>query len=70
MRDILMWSQIGISVLLMLSVLFQDSKNAPQTVYGGNTNFKPKGKEAFFNNLTKITGTLLFINAFALILVK
>ena len=64
MENILSWIQIVTCVILIISVLFQDSKSNNQSIYGGNSNqkyFKPKGKEAFFNNLTKLSGFTLFV---------
>ena len=64
MRDILMWSGIIIAVVLIISTTLQETKTAPTPSYGGtNNHFKPKGKEAVLNNITKISGFLLFINA-------
>lgn len=64
-------SHIIVCVILILSVLLQDSKNTPQTSYGGHSNhhFKPKGKEAFLSKTTKLCGILLFANSIALLLV-
>lgn len=72
MQNFLTWAQLITCVVLVLSVLFQDSKNAPQTSYGGNsqTYFKPRGKEAFLNNLTKISGICLFAISIASLMVK
>ena len=63
MQNALLWIQIIVCSILIISILFQDSKNAPQTSYGNNTQtyFKPRGKEAFLNNLTKVSGTALFV---------
>lgn len=63
MQNVLIWLQIIICLILIISVLLQDSKNSPQMSYGNNnqTYFKPRGKEAFLNNLTKISGISLFV---------
>lgn len=62
MQNFLMWAQIITCIILIMSILFQDTKGAPQTSYGGNNQayFKPRGKEAFLNNLTKVSGISLF----------
>lgn len=72
MQNTLLWIQIIASIFLIVSVLFQDSKNAPQSSYGVNSNvyFKPRGKEAFFGNLTKISATVLFIVSIISLIVK
>lgn len=68
MRNILMWSGIIIAVILIISTVLQETKNAPVPNYGGSNNhFKPRGKEAFLNNVTKISGFLLFVNAILLL---
>lgn len=68
MKDLLMWSSIVVSIILIISVFLQDTKSTPTPDYGhNNKNFKPKGKEAVLNNITKISGTLLFINAILLL---
>lgn len=63
MQNLLTWIQIIICIILIISVLLQDTKNAPQMSYGNNnqTYFKPRGKEAFLNNITKISGISLFV---------
>lgn len=72
MQIFLSWTQIVICIVLILSVLFQDSKNAPQTTYGGNsqTYFKPRGTQAFLNNLTKISGIALLAVSIISLIVK
>lgn len=72
MQNILIWLQIAICVILILSVLFQDSKNAPQNSFSGANQayFKPRGKEAFLNNLTKISGIALFAISIASLIIK
>lgn len=72
MQNFLLWVQIITSVVLIISVLFQDSKNAPQSSYGGSSQsyFKPRGKEAFLNNLTKISGVVLFAVSIASLIIK
>lgn len=68
MKDLLMWSSIIIAVTLIISVFLQDTKTSPAPNCGNNNkNFKPKGKEAVLNNLTKISGVLLFVNAILLL---
>ena len=63
MQNILSWIQIVTCVVLILSVLFQDTKTNNQPLYGGANQkyFKPKGKEAILNNLIKLCGFILFV---------
>lgn len=71
MQNILSWMQIITCVLLILSVLFQDSKTGNQSMYSSNQSyFKPRGKEAFLNNLTKICGFALFAISVASLIIK
>lgn len=73
MANVLMGLQIALSIVLILSILPQDSKSAVPTQFGGEETqayFKPKGKEAFLGRLTKITSVLFFLNAIALLLIK
>ncbi|MGL5718932.1 MAG: preprotein translocase subunit SecG [Paraclostridium sp.] len=73
MANVLMGLQIVLAIVLIGSILPQDSKNAVPTQFGGEGSqayFKPKGKEAFLGRLTKITSILFFLNAIALLLVK
>lgn len=73
MANVLMGLQIALSIVLILSILPQDSKSAVPTQFGGEESqayFKPKGKEAFLGRLTKITSVLFFLNAIALLLIK
>lgn len=73
MANVLMGVQVALSIILIVSILPQDSKSAVPTQFGGEGSqayFKPKGKEAFLGRLTKITSILFFINAIALLLIK
>ncbi len=73
MANVLMGLQIVLAIVLIGSILPQDSKSAVPTQYGGEGSqayFKPKGKEAFLGRLTKISSVLFFLNAIALLLVK
>ena len=73
MFNVLMGVQVVLSIILVLSILPQDTKSAVPTEFGGEgtqTYFKPKGKEAFLARLTKISAVLFFLNALALVLVK
>ena len=68
--NILMGVQVVLAIVLILSIMPQDTKSAVPSQYGGEGNqsyFKPKGKEAF---LGKIAAVLFFINAIAMLLVK
>ncbi|MGX4601331.1 MULTISPECIES: preprotein translocase subunit SecG [Clostridia] len=70
---ILMGVQVVLAVLLIVSIMPQDSKGAVPSQFGGEGNqtyFKPKGKEAFLGRLTKITSVLFFLNALAMLLLK
>lgn len=61
MANVLMGLQIVISIILVVSILPQDSKSAVPTEFGGEgtqSYFKPKGKEAFLGRVTKISAVL------------
>ena len=65
--------QIVLAIVLILSIMPQDTKSAVPSQYGGEGNqsyFKPKGKEAFLARVTKISAILFFINAIVMLLVK
>lgn len=71
--NILMGVQVVLAIVLILSIMPQDTKSAVPSQYGGEGNqsyFKPKGKEAFLVRVTKIAAALFFINAIAMLLVK
>ena len=71
--NIQMGIQIVLAIILILSIMPQDTKNAVPSQYGGEGNqsyFKPKGKEAFLARVTKISAVLFFINAIIMLLVK
>ena len=73
MFNVLMGVQVVISIILVISILPQDTKSAVPTEFGGEgtqTYFKPKGKEAFLGRVTKISAILFFLNAMALLLIK
>lgn len=72
MQNFLTWIQMIICIILTISILLQDSKNAPQTSYGNNNQsyFKPRGKEAFLNNITKISGVCLFAISVISLIIK
>ncbi len=71
---VLMGIQVVLAVLLIVSIMPQETKNKPASQFGGGegnqTYFKPKGKDAFLARLTKIAGALFFLNAIAMLLVK
>ena len=72
-RMILMVLQVVLSIVLIASIMPQDTKSAVTSQYGGEGNqsyFKPKGKEAFLGKLTKIAAILFFLNAIAMLLIK
>ena len=71
--NILMGVQVVLAIVLILSIMPQDTKSAVPSQYGGEGNqsyFKPKGKEAFLGKLTKIAAILFFLNAIAMLLIK
>ena len=71
--NILMGVQVVLAIVLILSIMPQDTKSAVPSQYGGEGNqsyFKPKGKEAFLKKKKKIAAVLFFINAIAMLLVK
>ena len=71
--NILMGVQVVLAIVLILSIMPQDTKSAVPSQYGGEGNqsyFKPKGKEAFLGRVTKIAAVLFCINAIAMLLVK
>ena len=73
MFNVLMGVQMVISIILVISILPQNTKSAVPTEFGGEgtqSYFKPKGKEAFLARVTKISAVLFFLNAMALLLVK
>lgn len=70
---ILMGVQVVLGIVLIGSIMPQDTKSAVPSQYGGEGNqsyFKPKGKEAFLARVTKITAVLFFLNALAMLLLK
>ena len=70
---ILMGVQVVLGVVLIGSIMPQDTKSAVPSQYGGEGNqsyFKPKGKEAFLARVTKISAVLFFLNALAMLLLK
>lgn len=72
MGNILMGLQVLISVAMIVVILPQQSKNATPTQFGEETSqayFKPKGKEAFLNSVTRVLAVLFFLNAIALVMV-
>ncbi|MGL5312267.1 MAG: preprotein translocase subunit SecG [Peptostreptococcaceae bacterium] len=72
-RMILMGVQVVLAVVLIASIMPQDTKSAVPSQYGGEGNqsyFKPKGKEAFLGKVTKIAAVIFFLNAIAMLLIK
>lgn len=72
MSGFLMGLQMVLAIVLIVTVMGQDTKSAVPSQYGGEGSqsyFKPKGKEAFLARVTKIAGVLFFINAIALLLI-
>lgn len=70
MNNVFMGIQVVLAIVLVLSILPQDTKSATPTQFGGEGTqayFKPKGKDAFFGRVTKISAILFFINAIILV---
>lgn len=69
--NILMGIQVVLSILMVIIILPQESKqNQPQVFFEDTSSqayFKPKGKEAVLNKITKYLSILFFINAVALV---
>lgn len=71
--NILMATQVILGIALVIAIMPQENKTAMPSQYGGEGNqsyFKPKGKQAFLNKVTKIVAVLFFINAIALLMVS
>lgn len=69
--NILMATQVILGIALVIAIMPQENKTAMPSQYGGEGNqsyFKPKGKQAFLNKVTKIVAVLFFINAIALLM--
>lgn len=64
--------QVFLSIVMIIVVLPQESKQTQTQVFieesSSQAYFKPKGKEAFLNKMTKIVSILFFINAIALVM--
>lgn len=61
--NILMGVQVVLAIVLILSIMPQDTKSAVPSQYGGEGNqsyFKPKGKEAFLGRVTKMASIILY----------
>lgn len=72
MSGFLMGLQMVLAVVLIFTVMGQDTKSAVPSEFGGEGSqsyFKPKGKEAFLARITKIAAVLFFVNAIALLLI-
>ncbi|MGL5328041.1 MAG: preprotein translocase subunit SecG [Peptostreptococcaceae bacterium] len=72
-KTVLMGVQVVLCIVLIGSIMPQDTKSAVPSQFGGEGNqsyFKPKGKEAFLGRITKIAAVLFFLNALAMLLVK
>lgn len=71
---ILMGVQVVLSIVLLASIMPQETKNKPAAQFGGGEDnqayFKPKGKAVFLARVTKISGVLFFVNAIAMLVVK
>lgn len=73
MVQALMITQLILGLFMIVVVMPQESKQSKSSVFGGEemtqAYFKPKGKEAFLQKVTKIVAVLFFINAIALLIV-
>lgn len=70
LNNILMGLQVVLGIIMVISIMPQDTKSAIPSQFGGDGNqtyFKPKGKQAFLGKVTKITAVLFFINAVILV---
>lgn len=73
MTTVLMAIQAILSLVIIVSVMGQDTKSAVPSEFGGEGSqsyFKPKGKQAFLGRVTKIASILFFINAILMLLIK
>ncbi len=73
LNNFLMGLQIVLGIIMVVSIMPQDTKSAIPSQFGGDGNqtyFKPKGKQAFLGKITKITAVLFFINALALLILE
>ncbi len=73
LNNFLMGLQIVLGIIMVVSIMPQDTKSAIPSQFGGDGNqtyFKPKGKQAFLSKITKITAVLFFINALALLILE
>ena len=71
--NVLMGLQILLGIVLTIVIMPQESKTAMPSQYGGEGNqsyFKPKGKQAFLNKVTKVISVLFFLNAIALLILS
>lgn len=72
MVNVLMALQVALGIALIIVTMPQENKTAMPSQYGAEGNqtyFKPKGKQAFLNKVTKVVSVLFFLNALALIIV-
>ncbi|WP_101773344.1 preprotein translocase subunit SecG [Peptostreptococcus faecalis] len=71
--NIFMAIQVILSILMIIVVLPQQSKKSQPQIFiedsSSQAYFKPKGKEAVLNKITKVVAILFFINALALVMV-
>ena len=76
MNNIFMAIQLVLTIVLIISVLLQDTKSSANSaaIMGGTSQttayFKPKGKDAVFGRITKISAILYFINAIVLVAIQ
>jgi preprotein translocase subunit SecG len=76
MNNVFMALQLILTVVLIVSVLLQETKASAgsSAIMGGSSQttayFKPKGKEAVFSKITKISAILYFINAIVLVAIQ
>lgn len=71
MMNFLITSEIVVCIVLIISIILQDSKNTSVSdTKNIQTYFKPKGKDAFLNKVINISAILLFLISIMMIFVK
>jgi protein translocase SecG subunit len=71
MTQILAYAQIIISVLLIISILFQNRGSGLSAAFGGDFSgfYTKRGIEKFLYIASVVLGTLFIINALALVII-
>lgn len=68
--NILMGIQLVLTVLLVITIIPQETKKPITNQEGSQAYFKPKGRQAFLNRATIVLVVLFFINALVMLKVK